>query len=266
MTEVWCSEPRGDPSQTIYSRGMQNLPSRVNIGTGSISAARKLLLALSPCWSYQALSHDWAPNCCRSKTFFKTRTAAGCTKAQASLEVQGGVKAPFPLSGLCGNGESPKYRQLPLQPHQDLSARSRALGPCRDQEAQSCPCSVGQLPGAFLLSLMSSVCVRALFGACSLLPRERVETLGCPRADGAHRCLMDGGARAVPPPASCIPCWISGRRDSDWEDVANLEWSHFPLCPAPLWAGDDFPQGGGITITSSLQYAPPNIAGIGHVL
>lgn len=35
-----------DPSQAIYSRGMQNLPSQVSIGTGSISAARRVLLML----------------------------------------------------------------------------------------------------------------------------------------------------------------------------------------------------------------------------
>lgn len=128
---------------------------------------------------------------------------------------------------------------------------SGAPVPCRDQEAQSCPCSVGQLPGAFLLSLMSSGCVCALLGARSLLPRERVETLGCLRADEAHWCLMDGGVRAVPLPASCIPCWISGC--SKWEDVANIDWSHCPLCPAPPGAGGDFPQGGGITLTLSLH-------------
>lgn len=117
------------------------MPSQVNIGTGSVSAARRLLLMFSPCWSYQALSHDWAPNCCRSKTFFKMRTAAGCAEAQASLEVHGSIKhcSLFLKSLFSGlGGGSPKMYAASPTPPGEACLPERDFGSLWDQGAQNC--------------------------------------------------------------------------------------------------------------------------------
>lgn len=172
---------------------MQNLPSQVNIGTGSVSAARRLLLMFSPCWSYQALSHDWAPNCCRSKTFFKMRTAAGCAEAQASLEVHGSIKhcSLFLKSLFSGlGGGSPKMYAASPTPPGEACLPERDFGSPRDQGAQNCQGTAG----ALLLSLLSCVCPCLCAGLVSAHRWQGSvwEPLG---ADEACQGPMDGGAR-----------------------------------------------------------------------
>lgn len=160
----------------------------------------------SPCWSYQALSHDWAPNCCRSKTFFKMRTAAGCAEAQASLEVHGSIKhcslfLKSLFSGL-GGGSPKRYTASPTPPS-EACLPERDFGSPRDQGAQNGQCTAG----ALLLSLLSCVCPCLRAGLVSA-HRERVGTLG---ADGWR--------------SKDIPLYPTTRfKDvGEWEDVTNLE-------------------------------------------